>query len=125
MKITKKALKAFVREMVATDSRWTLRALRVIYSFQTDTEKATEQTSVHNTVGFTGCDAEFLTSLAKQYERRGSLSDRQMKILYRVMPKYWRQLIDASNKEKLEESYIKYLAKKELEKEQGEFELEA
>ena len=124
MRITKKALKDFVSEKVAEDVRWTLRALMVVYSFQTDTEKIKEQTSVHNTVGFTGCDAEFLTSLAKQYERRGSLSDKQMKILYKVMPKYWRQLIDASNREKLENSYIKYLEQKELEKEQTEFEFE-
>ena len=124
MKITKKALKGYVREMIATDARWALRALVVIYSFQTESEKVAEQTSVHNTVGFTGCDAEFLTSLAKQYERRGFLSEKQMKILYRVMPKYWRQIIDASDKEKLEKSYEKYLEKKAEELEQAEFVLE-
>ena len=125
MRITKKALRGFVREMVATDVRWALRALVVVYSFQTESEKVAEQTSVQNCVGFTGCDAEFLTSLAKQYERRGSLSDKQIALLHKVMPKYWKQLIDASDKEKLEASYLAYLEKKSLEKEQAEFELEA
>ena len=72
--------------------------------------------------GFTGYDAEFLTSLAKQYSKRKFLSPKQISKLHKVMPKYWRQLLDVSDKNKLEKSYLCYMDRKELEKEQGEFE---
>ena len=43
-----------------------MRAIRLIFEYQTMTEKQTEQTQLWNNVGFNGADAPFLSSLAKQ-----------------------------------------------------------
>lgn len=92
---TKKARIEFVRDKLKTDVQWAIRGLLKIYSFQTDSEQFSGVTVHHNGVGFTGSDAEFLSSLAKQYERRNSLSDKQMAALHRCMPKYARQLVNS------------------------------
>lgn len=89
---TKKARIAHIREQIATKPAWALRALSVIYANQTADEQATQQTKHENGIGFTGADAEILTSFAQQYERRGSLSPKQMTILHKRMPKYAKQL---------------------------------
>ena len=89
---TKKARVAFIREKLATSDRWVLRGLLVIFSNQTTDEQAVAQTKHANNIGFTGADAEFLTSLAKQYQTRKSLSPKQMHYLFKKMPKYSGQL---------------------------------
>ncbi len=89
---TKKARVAFIREKLASDDRWVLRGLLVIFSNQTAEEQATASTTKLNGIGFTGVDAEFLTSLATQYQTRKSLSPKQMTYLRKKMPKYSRQL---------------------------------
>jgi len=101
VKITKKLIKGFIRMKLATNDAWALRALRVIYSRQTADEQETGTTCHSNNVGFSGIDAEFLTSLANQYQNRGSLSFKQLKILHKIMPKYWRQILEMSDVEKV------------------------
>ena len=106
-KITKKALKLFLRQKLATDKRWALRALERIYERQTQAEKATRSTRVWNKVGFSGVHAEIMSSFAEQYARRGSLSSKQMAILQKIIPKYTRQIFELSNRQKLEAAYKK------------------
>ncbi len=89
---TKKARVAFIREKLSTDDRWILRGLLVIFSNQTIDEQATATTKYVNNIGFTGADAEFLTSLATQFQQRKSLSPKQMIYLRKKMPKYSGQL---------------------------------
>lgn len=100
-KITQKAKMEYVRNKLRTDSKWALRALMVIYSRQTASEQISGTTHEYNNVGFAGNDAEFLSSLAKQYNNRGWLSEKQLHILMCRIHRYARQVIDASNKEKL------------------------
>jgi hypothetical protein len=52
-------------------------------------------------VGFTGADGEFLTSLAKQLQKKGYLSPKQMTFVFKKMPKYWKQILNISDEEKL------------------------
>jgi hypothetical protein len=87
------------KEKLETNPAWALRALVVVYNEQTPTEQDYEVTAYTNGVGFTGIDAEILTSFAKQYlnkvERFGrtaTLSPRQMELLHKKMPKYAGQL---------------------------------
>ena len=54
-----------------------------------------------------GADAEFLTSLAQQYERKGDLSEKQMNILYKKMPKYAGQLLKMSGLKKVNHGFEK------------------
>ena len=100
-KVTKGQMKEFVKTKLSTDSKWAQNALLKIFEFQTAEEQEWETTCKYNGVGFTGVDGEILTSFAKQYKRRKFLSHKQMNILYKKMPKYWRQIISISNEQKL------------------------
>ena len=101
LKITQSQKKEFIRTKLATDDRWAKHALLKIFEHQTEEEKEWETTNVSNGVGFTGADGEFLCSLAKQLERKGYLSPKQMKFVFKKMPKYWKQILNLSSEEKL------------------------
>ncbi len=89
---TKKDRIACLRWRLAHDHNWALAGLGKIYAAQTADEQEAEMTSEHNGVGFTGVDAEILSSFAKQHEERGFLTPRQMLTLFKMMPKYAGQL---------------------------------
>lgn len=101
-KITKKSKQAFIKDKLATNPTWALRGLCLVYSFQTASEQECEATTESNGEGFTGFDGEFLSSLARQYKLRKSLSNKQMQAVFKAMPKYWNQILGASDQDKLE-----------------------
>lgn len=102
MKLTNKNRTAFVKQQLATNPQWATKALvRIFTENQTETEKAVEVTNEDNDIGFTGVDAGFLSSLAKQFIAKGYLSDKQMVHVYKKMPKYTRQVIAMSNSDSL------------------------
>lgn len=84
------------REKLASNPVWATRGLLAVYKYQTEAEKAAGSVTVDNGVGFAGVDGEFLSSLARQYQSRGSLSAKQMSFLYKKMPKYAKQLWKAA-----------------------------
>ena len=59
------------------------------------------KTIEHNGIGFSGPDAEILSSFAQQYQRRGTLSPRQMNLLRRKMPSYASQVARAADTTRL------------------------
>ena len=82
-----------IKSMLSTNASWAMRGCQRIFEFQTYDEQNTESTRELNGVGFNGCDAEILSSFAKQInEGRFVGSDKQMRILFKKMPKYARQL---------------------------------
>lgn len=83
---------AEVKVNLATDKAWALRGLVRLYELQTNDEQSQETTKENNGVGFTYFDANLLTSFAKFYINRQFLSDRQMSVLFKRMPKYAGQL---------------------------------
>lgn len=99
--ITKAQIKEFVRNQLGSNKVWALKGLLKIYEFQTEDEKYYESTREHNNVGFTGVDGEILSSFASQYKQRGFLSPKQMNLLFKKMPKYWKQIISSSDQMKL------------------------
>ena len=102
MKTTKKQIHEFVRKQLATNSVWALKALvRIFNENQTAEEKAADVTREDNGIGFTGTDANFLSSLAKQYQLRGTLSAKQMNCVFKQMPKYHAQVVKMSDEVKL------------------------
>jgi len=107
MKITKKDKKAFLKNKLSTSETWAKRALIKIYDNQTIEEQCSGETHLLNGIGFNGADAEVLTSFAKYYKASNYLSDRQLRILFRMMPKYWGQILAISDKDKLEEMIMK------------------
>ncbi len=100
--MSKKDMIEQLRQRLASNDRWALRALMRIYHNQTADEQNSESTIERNGIGFTGPDAEILTSFARQYQRRGSLSERQMIILRRRIPAYARQIVQGSDTTRIE-----------------------
>jgi len=81
-----------VRVKLASDLEWAKRGLLAIYSRQTATEQSAGSKIVKNDVGFTGADAEILSSFATQVKAGRALSSKQIAILFKRMPKYAGQL---------------------------------
>ena len=92
----KEELIGYLRNQFKTDRLTAWRALKRVYENQTADEQTSEFTKYDNGVGFTGSDSEFLSSLAKQLLMYGTLSGKQTGCLFRLMPKYARQIIEGS-----------------------------
>jgi hypothetical protein len=86
-----------IKDLLQKNDKAVMRGLVVIYSLQTEDEKKAEETSEHNGVGFSGVDAKFLSSLAKQVMTKGRLSEKQMLLARKKMLKYAGQLTLVSN----------------------------
>lgn len=94
------------KEKLGSDPRWALRGLTRIYQFQTDQEKRINETFVENGVGFSGADANILSSFALQLEMGRRLSKKQMEIVFKKMPKYAGQLFEATREEREEKARV-------------------
>jgi hypothetical protein len=103
--MSKKDLIEHLRQRLATDHRWALRALIRIYQNQTADEQSKDATIERNGIGFSGPDAEILSSFARQYLRRRSLSPKQMNLLQRKIPSYARQILQCSDAARLEAAF--------------------
>lgn len=87
--------KTSIQRLLDSNDTAALKALKIIYDNQTDDEQTTERTKYHNGKGFTGIDAEIMTSIYKWYERKGWVSPKQMRIIRRKVRRYWRQVLTA------------------------------
>jgi len=101
MKVTKIRQKEFLKEKLSSSPKWALKALMTIYENQTNEEQNYGHTTVNSGSGFSGVDSEILSSFAEQYQRRGSLSNKQMSILFKNIKKYWRQILEVSDEARL------------------------
>ena len=72
-----------IRTMLATRDDAVCRALVALNDRQTADEQVSENTKYHNKRGFRPCHAKMGTSMAKQFLRKGKLSDKQIA--------YWRK----------------------------------
>ena len=96
-KITSKAqLVSMLKTQLATRPQQAIKGLMRIYANQTESEQSSGIVISNNGIVFVHVDSEILTSFAKQFEERGSLSEKQLAILYKKMPKYAGQLINAA-----------------------------
>jgi len=95
---------------LGTDANWAVKGMLKIYEFQTTSEKAVQTTTDHNDVGFSGCDAEILSSFSEQVLKGRNLSEKQMAIVFKKMPKYWQQLVKLSDMAKVEAAGAKMAA---------------
>lgn len=93
----KKDKRQFIDDLLkrddATGREANMRALLRIFQLQTTSEQLTEYTCEDNGVGFTAFDAEFMTSLAKQFISKKSISERQFTFVKKSMKKYAGQLL--------------------------------
>ena len=96
-KITSKTqLVDILKAQLATRPQQAIKGLMRIYANQTESEQSSGIVISNNGIGFVHVDSEILTSFAKQFEERGSLSEKQLAILYKKMPKYAGQLINTA-----------------------------
>lgn len=105
-----KARITYVRQKLSTDAKWAIRALEIVFAGQTASEQTRDITTELNGVGFTAFDAEILSSFAKQVERwkankafPSPLSEKQMALLFKRIPKYAEQVL---NRSRLKETLI-------------------
>ena len=96
MKVTE-----YIKNQLATNPAWAVKALVKVYTLQTLDEQATGQTSNLNGVGFNGLDSKILSSFAEQVNNGRNLSDKQMKLIYKKMPRYWKQVASFIPEEKM------------------------
>lgn len=89
---TKKARIELLREKLSKDSQWAIKGLMAVYAKQTADEQSSLQTSRSNGIGFSGFDAELLSSFAQRIKAGKSLTDKQMAIVFKRMPRYAAQL---------------------------------
>ena len=75
--------KQSIVELLKTNDKAVARALVVLNERQTWTEQSAEQTINCNGVGFTPADARLGSSMAKFYQARGYLTEKQLA--------YWRK----------------------------------
>ena len=114
MNIAKCHYRDFLKRKLATDYRWALRALEVVYNNQTSSEKDTSTTHVENGIGFTGHDAPILTSFYLFQKKWKFLSKKQTSLLHKKIPKYWEQVLKVSDQAKLSAAYIEDMAQQNL-----------
>lgn len=86
-----------VKYLIQTNDKVLYGALKHIYACQTEDEKRAESTREHNGVGFNSFDAEFMTSICKQLEQRGTLSAKQKEVARKKLVKYNKQLTRLAN----------------------------
>lgn len=98
--MTQETIKEVVKQQLATNQRWQLKAVQLLYSYQTKDEQKSEQTNESNGVGFTAFDAPILTDIAEK-ARYSRLQNYHYGILSKRLPKYWKQIMKASDPEKL------------------------
>ena len=88
---------SFIRNKVASDNRWALRGLLAIYKFQTEAEKSIQDTVENNGVGFNGADSKILSSIAEFYLNNNVITNKQLDIVKKRIPKYANQLARIAN----------------------------
>ncbi len=93
--------KVRIQELLATNDKAVCRALVLLNERQTRDEQIQETTKYHNMRGFRPCHAKMGTSMAGQFSRRGTLSEKQIAYWRRTMKDgnmrigiYWRQLLE-------------------------------
>jgi len=84
--------KDFIKNQLATNPTWAVKALVKIYERQTIDEQSSQSTKENNGIGFNGLDANILSSFAEQVNKGRNLSVKQMTIVYKKMPRYWKQV---------------------------------
>jgi hypothetical protein len=95
--------KDFIKNQLATNPTWAVKALVKIYERQTIDEQNSQSTKENNGIGFNGLDANILSSFAEQVNKGRNLSVKQMTIVYKKMPRYWKQVANLIPADKLTE----------------------
>lgn len=105
-------IKSYMKAQLATNPDWAVKGMLKIYERQTADEQISEETKHVNDIGFSGCDANILSSFSKQFLTKDYLSEKQLVFVFKKMPKYWAQLWSLISADKQEAIVSKLLAAK-------------
>lgn len=83
----------YIKHKLGSDKKWCLRALQRIYENQTYDEQIQNVTKEFNKIGFSSNDAEIMSNIWQFYNQKKFLTQKQMNICFRIMPKYAKQII--------------------------------
>ena len=108
-KVTQKSVREYLKLKLSTDESWATRALIKIYEHQTEEEKRLEQTQHWNGIGFNAFDANILSGIATFYLKTNKLTAKQKEIVFKKIPRYWKQVEQISNKNILHNNIKKHL----------------
>jgi hypothetical protein len=97
-----------VKESILTNDQAVKNALLRLYSWQTEEEKASQETRENNGKGFNGTDGRILSSFAEQLKSKGWLSPKQIALSRKKLVKYARQIFDTCIAAPREETYKKF-----------------
>ena len=87
--------KGDVQNLIMTNDKAVVKAIKCLYARQTEGEKQAGVAVVHNGRGFNSKDAAFFTSIAKALPRyNDNMTYRQLATSRKMLPKYWRQLLE-------------------------------
>lgn len=86
-----------IKALLGESDKAVARAILAIYNRQTEDEKIVKETSAANGVGYSGVDANFMSSLAQFYQSKGFLSTGQLKYGRKAIMKYAGQLTEIAN----------------------------
>lgn len=101
-KLTKVEIKNFLKKKLSDDDRWAMRALVLVAQSQTKAEMNLEETTEANGVGFSKTDGAILISILKFFNDKRYISQKQMNVIKRRIPKYWKQILKVTDMTKLE-----------------------
>ena len=87
-------IKILVKQILCSNASVARWALLRVYDNQNECEQVSGQAMECNGQGFSKCDSEILTSFSYFLQGRGFLSAKQMIIVHRCIPKYWRQIVE-------------------------------
>ena len=83
-----------VKDLLKRNNKAVERAILLLYSFQTETEKGDGYTSASNGKGFNKFDAEILSSYAVQLQEGRHLTIKQMCVARPKILKYTKQIFN-------------------------------
>ena len=87
--------KAAVVELLETNDRAVVKAIKGLYARQTASEQSRQTTIEHNGRGFNSRDAGFLSDIARKLPRyNDNMTRRQLAASRKMLRKYWRQLLE-------------------------------
>lgn len=93
----------FIKTQLGSNPTWATRAIVKLHERQTIDEQNQQTTKESNGVGFNGMDATILSSFANQIHMGRTLSQKQLAIAFKKLPKYSRQVIEMISVDKIAE----------------------
>ena len=111
---TQEQWKAYLQDLVSTNTNACLKAITCIDNWQTETERQQGESTEDNGVGWTKYDAKEMGQLANKIRNGQALTDGELAKAKNKMKKYWKQLMQIC-KRQMEQQEVEEQAKLEQE----------